>query len=112
VAFKRMLGWAERPIDRGTLTDGEIRDCIVAVQRAGRVVPGGSCLPQSLALARMLRKKGVAANVRIGVKADGAFAAHAWVEVAPGGASPALRALRDDADLELGGYVPMDLHRD
>jgi hypothetical protein len=58
-----------------------IPDYVTAVDRAGRYVPGATCLTKSLALARMLRKNGVAANVRIGVKAAGAFEAHAWVEV-------------------------------
>jgi hypothetical protein len=58
-----------------------IHDYVTAVDRAGRYVPGATCLAKSLALARMLRKNGVAANVRIGVKAAGAFEAHAWVEV-------------------------------
>ncbi|HEX9366683.1 MAG TPA: lasso peptide biosynthesis B2 protein [Vicinamibacterales bacterium] len=57
-----------------------IGDLVTAVDRAGRYVPAGTCLPKSLALAWMLRGMGVAAAVRIGVKIDGRFEAHAWVE--------------------------------
>jgi hypothetical protein len=40
-----------------------------------------SCLPRALVLARLLRDQGLAAELRIGVaRADGRFAAHAWVE--------------------------------
>ena len=90
--LRAMLGWADRPTGDAALTDAAVRDRAIAVARAGARVPGGTCLAQSIALTRMLRKKGVPANVRIGVKADGAFAAHAWVEVdgAPiAGPSPA-----------------------
>lgn len=41
-----------------------------------------SCLPRSLALWRMLERRGIPARMRIGVRrAEGALAAHAWVEV-------------------------------
>ncbi len=105
--LRAMLAWAERPIGGGALSEGDIRARAVAVQRAARVLPRATCLPQSLALARMLRKKGVAANVRIGVKAGSGFAAHAWIEID----GRPLGGLRDDLHPDLGGYVPMDLHR-
>ena len=39
------------------------------------------CLPQALCLRRLLGRHGVAAELKIGVaRADGALAAHAWVE--------------------------------
>ena len=53
---------------------------VTAVDRAGRYAPGGTCLPKSLALTWLLRGSGVAAVVRIGVKTEGQFEAHAWVE--------------------------------
>lgn len=44
-------------------------------------LPSGSCLPQSLALCWLLRKKGLDAHIRIGVKPQtGPLMAHAWVE--------------------------------
>lgn len=61
-------------------TRGDIRDRVNAVDRAGRYVPGSTCLATSLALAWMLRRRGVAAAVRVGVRTDDGFEAHAWVE--------------------------------
>lgn len=40
-----------------------------------------SCLPRSLALWRLLRTRGIAARLRIGVRRESGLAAHAWVEV-------------------------------
>lgn len=40
-----------------------------------------SCLVRSLVLCRLLRRRGLAADLRIGVgRPDGRFSAHAWVE--------------------------------
>jgi hypothetical protein len=50
------------------------------MDRAARYVPGGTCLAKSVALAWILRRNGVAATVRIGVRTGGRFDAHAWVE--------------------------------
>ncbi|MDQ3648509.1 MAG: lasso peptide biosynthesis B2 protein [Actinomycetota bacterium] len=52
------------------------------VRRAGRLLPGGdNCLVQSIALERMLRRRGHPAELRIGVRrAPEGLAAHAWVE--------------------------------
>ena len=74
----RTLRLASRPL--GGRTKTVIADFVTAVDRAGRYVPGGTCLPKSLALAWMLRGMGVAATVRIGVRTAGGFEAHAWVE--------------------------------
>ena len=63
------------------LSADAVRRRAVAVDRAGRYVPGGTCLAQSLALAWMLRRRGVPAAVRLGVATDDGFAAHAWVEI-------------------------------
>jgi hypothetical protein len=39
------------------------------------------CLPQAFCLRRLLRRHGIAADLKIGVaRQDGALAAHAWVE--------------------------------
>ena len=58
----------------------------LAVSRAGaHHLRPMTCLPRSLALQRMLRARGIAAQLRIGVRKDstdvGGIAAHAWVEV-------------------------------
>jgi transglutaminase-like putative cysteine protease len=76
-----------------------IGDVVTAVDRAGRYVPGSTCLPKSMALAWMLRRRGVAAAVRIGVRTTGRFEAHAWVEAegvaltAPAGAADRFAAI-------------------
>jgi transglutaminase-like putative cysteine protease len=76
---KAALRWAHpsresppRSEDAGLITE--------AVARAGRYTPAATCLPQSLALARMLRGRGIDATVRVGVSAGDEFAAHAWVD--------------------------------
>jgi hypothetical protein len=74
----RMLRIASRPV--GARTKNVIGDVVSAVERAGRYVPGATCLTRALALAWMLRGLGVAAAVRIGVRAADRFEAHAWVE--------------------------------
>lgn len=87
LGVRRMLKWADRPIAaaRGegrVAQNGRYAELVLAVDRAGRRIPGGNCLARSLALTRMLRMRGVAAETRIGVKTANGFHAHAWVEVA------------------------------
>jgi hypothetical protein len=52
------------------------------VEVAGRYVPGrATCLQRALVLAWLLRRRGIATTLRIGVaRRDGALAAHAWLE--------------------------------
>jgi hypothetical protein len=52
-----------------------------AVGRASRVVPRATCLPQALAGAAMISRRGYSAQLCIGVtKHKDEFNAHAWVE--------------------------------
>lgn len=54
-----------------------------AVEAAGSLVPGATCLPKAHAAASLLRRRGVRPRIRIGVRrgqGDG-LEAHAWVEV-------------------------------
>lgn len=57
---------------------------------ARRTLGGATCLEQSLALWWLLGRRGIASELRVGVRKDGEkFEAHAWVEccgVALGGA--------------------------
>lgn len=81
VGVHRSLRIASRPV--GGQTKNVIGDVVTAVNRAGRYVPGATCLSRSLALAWLLRRRGVDASVCIGARQDlGRFEAHAWVEVA------------------------------
>jgi hypothetical protein len=53
-----------------------------AIPRIGARVPWRSdCLVQALAAQRWLEGNGIATTLTIGVRNDGAFAAHAWLEV-------------------------------
>jgi hypothetical protein len=59
------------------------------------------CLARSLALARMLARRGLAADVRIGVQtADGRLTAHAWVEW--------MGLVLNDSPRHRQGFVPFE----
>lgn len=63
------------------LDDHEARMLARTVFAVGRRMRACACLPQSIALANLLRDRGVSASVVLGAsKAQGRFAAHAWVE--------------------------------
>lgn len=57
-------------------------DVVEAVHLAARYAPVPvNCLLRSLVLVRLLRRRGVAADLRFGVRRnEGRFEAHAWVE--------------------------------
>ena len=94
-ALLRLLGYrrAVRLLSRRSLTspvqDPVPDDSMVYALRlgrlariAGRYAPtNGSCLRQSLLVWWILGRKGVPAELRIGVQTAGGFAAHAWVEL-------------------------------
>jgi transglutaminase-like putative cysteine protease len=83
LGIKRMLAAEYADVTGAAHPDRpeRIQALVIAVERAGRYVPGGTCLTQSLALVRMLRRRGIAADVRVGVRTDNGFHAHAWVAV-------------------------------
>lgn len=86
--FRRTFERLERrtaasPIGYPGDRDLEIQQAAESVTRAAYHMPlyRPSCLPQSLVLWHLLRRRGLPAELRIGVrKADGDFTAHAWVE--------------------------------
>jgi hypothetical protein len=52
-----------------------------AVRRASRLIPGASCLPQSVAAQRLLLRRGYSSTLRISAGRElGRFTAHAWLE--------------------------------
>jgi hypothetical protein len=62
---------------RAVVTPGE---CAIDVRRASRLWPA-RCLPQAIAAACLLKRAGLAPEVRLGVARDGdRFDAHAWVQ--------------------------------
>ena len=82
VDFRRLLAWAGR-VRGGTRIDQSRRN----VERIAWLVEGASrlvflrCLPRSLALMRVLARRGVATSMRIGVQTvDSELRAHAWIE--------------------------------
>ena len=67
------------PPDVGTLE--EARHLGHAVTRTLTLLPGDTrCLVRSLVLTRLLARRGIAAKLVIGARADPDFLAHAWVE--------------------------------
>ena len=89
------------PPRHGTATPQPPADGVAAARAAARLVraagrvspfpstcpsrspgPPSTCLTRSIVLSRLLRRRGLAAEIRIGVRrGEGPFAAHAWVEV-------------------------------
>ena len=75
------LGGAEGPNRALPAKPEVIRAAQIAVERASRRIPGSTCLARACALSWMLKRRGIAADVRLGVRTDaGALRAHAWVE--------------------------------
>jgi hypothetical protein len=80
----------------------------IDVARAARLVqavtacyPLGTCLKRSLILFRLLRRRGIPAELRLGVRTvEGTFSAHAWIEC--GG-----RTLLDDGMAPLYSTLPL-----
>lgn len=72
------------PRAQGLATGADVPRIAWILRNAARLVPGASCLTQGLAYQTMLHRRGVAGELRIGVRQDeqGRFAAHAWVSVA------------------------------
>ena len=89
-----LAGGGHRLLARGRIGIPDVRRVATAADRdaaeriarlfhhaAARPVVGGSCIPRSLALARLLRLHGLPALVRIGLRrVGGGLAGHAWVE--------------------------------
>ena len=86
LGLHRFQTWLQRPrlVTRNDLSLHEIMGMATMVNRGARLVHiPGDCLPRSLLLGWLLRRRGVASQLRIGVKMDnGSLAAHAWVEYA------------------------------
>ena len=74
-----------RPSPSGdpSVTDqGEVRRVTWAVRHAARLVPAATCLTQAIAARRLLARRGIRSDLRIGVarESDGKMRAHAWLE--------------------------------
>ncbi len=93
LGFKHMRENAERiPRSLRPATDAsDSSPQLIASRMIARLVGSASrhlfftpnCLVQSLALLRMLRRRGIGGEIRVGARqGSGAFEAHAWVEFA------------------------------
>jgi hypothetical protein len=90
VGFRRwkglLVGFTPGAIDCSNATDSTLVDSARAVAHmeqavARRLFFKTNCLEQSLALWWLLRRRGIAAEIRIGArKNEGRFEAHAWVD--------------------------------
>ena len=83
--FTRFLAWLERSplVEQKSLPAAELSDIGTLVNRAAHYAPGPvTCLTRSLLLRWLLRRRGIASELRIGVQlVQGQLDAHAWVEV-------------------------------
>jgi hypothetical protein len=103
-----LLGAGEDPSAPGTASaaaeTAEVERVRWAVAAVGRRLPGATCLTQALAARVLLGRKGIPAEVRIGLRRNeaGGIAGHAWLE-SDAGAAPAGEA---------EGYLPLPLHQE
>ena len=84
IAPARIFAWAERPPRYICRFAGDQAAWVAwAVERASAAPwMKAPCLPRALAAHAMLRRRGIASRLCLGVARDGgAFGAHAWVEV-------------------------------
>ena len=97
-ACTRLIGSA-RPRRARAPSPEKLARIGLAVRRAGAPLRL-ACLPQSLAVVWLLRRRGIAAELRFGAKLDeGALDAHAWV------AAPEMKWTFDLCPA--GGYTPL-----
>lgn len=89
-----------------------------AVRAAARAIPRARCLTQALVGRVLLGRQGLPVNLRIGVRTDDGFEAHAWIECAGrailGSGSTPGAAFRDFTTLRSGMHAgdPFDpIHR-
>ena len=84
-----LLHFRSRPVDEpsqvATLPQLDIARTQLTIRMVNAAVrhmsPGSTCLERSLALWWLLRRQGIASDLRIGArKVDNKFEAHAWVE--------------------------------
>jgi hypothetical protein len=98
--FTRVVAWATRTVPRSPGLAADVERTAFCVRLAAHVVPT-RCLTRALALARLLGRRGIVTDLRIGVRTeDGRLEAHAWVESMG-------RVLNDD-HRRLQGYVAFD----
>lgn len=82
LSFRRLVESLNKSWRRGCLENEEVLGLALACRRAGRYSLGwGTCLPQALALAWMLTRRGASFRIVLGVRrVEGETQAHAWLE--------------------------------
>lgn len=83
VSFGRLRRWLARLADRPERSDDriEVADVRWALRAATANLPGEfTCLHAALAATAVCRRRGLPAELRIGVATDDDLRAHAWVE--------------------------------
>lgn len=83
--FRRVYRWLERRAPSWSEplpgAGNAVQLLVVGVRRAAQPLPYATCLPQSLTLWWLLRRRGVQSQLRLGVRKEGGdLKAHAWVE--------------------------------
>jgi hypothetical protein len=98
----RIFAWADRrPRRIRRFAADEARWVCWAVEERGART-NALCLPRALAAQAMLRRRGIASRLCLGVARDGdTFAAHAWVEI---GKDKVVGASEADGFTRLAGY--------
>jgi hypothetical protein len=85
IPASRILAWAARlPRNPKRFADPELPDQIAAAvaARAAWFNLAAPCLPTALVVQSMLRRRGVASKLCLGVRRDASeLAAHAWLEI-------------------------------
>lgn len=84
---ERLLAWAARPpAHLRRFADPNLPAFVAAtVDHVANTWTGGACMPRALAVQFMLRRRGIASRLCLGVARNGeVLAAHAWVETDEG----------------------------
>jgi hypothetical protein len=78
-------GWIARMAEHAAVPEAQGRattcEMVWAITAAAAHLPGATCLVQSLAGRRLLHSAGYPARLRIGVRKNREFQAHAWIEL-------------------------------
>ncbi len=80
--WMRRLLLGQDPGSAGVAPERVVRRIVWSVRTASRYTPAATCLPQAIVTRLLLKRRGYAATLRIGVAMNGAgqLVAHAWVE--------------------------------
>jgi hypothetical protein len=91
----------DRRTDRGVRATIDVGRAARLVDAVAACYPNTTCLKKSLILLRLLRKRGIPAELRLGVrKVDDDFSAHAWIACAG-------RTLLDGGTAHLYSTLPL-----